>query len=168
MKAKGDRSLRTASPQPSLARVLRYRNHLVIDKFLERYRLRRREADVLFRDMLMLLWLGSRKRIHIFPPQILIDEMWHTFILHTQAYERFCHRFFGSMIHHLPTPSRPRARRRPVVAKLAVTHLRKSISAVYDELGRDVAERWYGAYRKRYTPSFLDACTRNETRRDGH
>ena len=35
-------------------------------------------------------------------PSKVVDAMWHEFILHTRAYERFCHRAFGRLLHHTP------------------------------------------------------------------
>jgi hypothetical protein len=32
-----------------------------------------------------------------------VDEFWHTFILHTQAYMEWCQRTFGFFVHHTPT-----------------------------------------------------------------
>ncbi len=35
-------------------------------------------------------------------PSKVVDAMWHEFILHTRAYERFCRQAFGRMLHHTP------------------------------------------------------------------
>jgi hypothetical protein len=35
-------------------------------------------------------------------PSKVVDAMWHEFILHTRAYERFCRKAFGGMLHHTP------------------------------------------------------------------
>lgn len=35
-------------------------------------------------------------------PSRVVDAMWHEFILHTRAYERFCQKAFGRMLHHTP------------------------------------------------------------------
>lgn len=35
-------------------------------------------------------------------PSKVVDAMWHEFILHTRAYESFCRRAFGRMLHHTP------------------------------------------------------------------
>jgi len=31
-----------------------------------------------------------------------IDNLWHTFLLFTQDYQKFCHEMFGRFIHHVP------------------------------------------------------------------
>jgi hypothetical protein len=38
-----------------------------------------------------------------------IDEVWHTFLLHTELYAAFCQRIFGFFAHHQPTPRGPAA-----------------------------------------------------------
>jgi len=35
-------------------------------------------------------------------PSKVVDAMWHEFILHTRAYEAFCRKAFGRMLHHTP------------------------------------------------------------------
>jgi len=35
-------------------------------------------------------------------PSKVVDAMWHEFILHTRAYDRFCRKTFGRMLHHTP------------------------------------------------------------------
>lgn len=35
-------------------------------------------------------------------PSKAVDAMWHEFILHTRAYEAFCRRAFGRLLHHTP------------------------------------------------------------------
>lgn len=35
-------------------------------------------------------------------PSKVADAMWHEFILHTRAYERFCQQAFGRLLHHTP------------------------------------------------------------------
>lgn len=39
-----------------------------------------------------------------------VDELWHTFIIFTQAYQRFCHEVAGYFIHHRPTDEEEVAR----------------------------------------------------------
>ncbi|WP_341893041.1 hypothetical protein [Variovorax sp. YR752] len=35
-------------------------------------------------------------------PSKVVDAMWHEFILHTRAYDVFCRKTFGRMLHHTP------------------------------------------------------------------
>lgn len=35
-------------------------------------------------------------------PSQVADDLWHEFILHTRAYDAFCHQAFGHFLHHTP------------------------------------------------------------------
>lgn len=37
---------------------------------------------------------------HMIAPLVLLDQMWHEFILHTQDYTQFCEAFFNQYLHH--------------------------------------------------------------------
>jgi hypothetical protein len=34
-----------------------------------------------------------------------VDDLWHTFIVHTEQYSQFCDSVFGSFFHHIPAGS---------------------------------------------------------------
>lgn len=44
-------------------------------------------------------------RAHVGMPSRVTDDLWHEFILHTQAYGRFCRDAFGRPLHHTPAGS---------------------------------------------------------------
>lgn len=48
-----------------------------------------------------LAHLKSGKKFVSMPSQVA-DDMWHEFILYTRAYETFCNKAFGQMLHHTP------------------------------------------------------------------
>lgn len=35
-------------------------------------------------------------------PTVEVDEIWHSFILHTRDYNAFCKTYFNEFIHHIP------------------------------------------------------------------
>lgn len=35
-------------------------------------------------------------------PSVVVDEVWHEFILHTRDYEYFCQKYLGFFLHHVP------------------------------------------------------------------
>jgi hypothetical protein len=35
-------------------------------------------------------------------PSVVVDDLWHEFILYTREYQRFCRRAFGGFLHHAP------------------------------------------------------------------
>ncbi len=45
-------------------------------------------------------------------PSKVVDTLWHAFILHTRAYENFCHHAFGRLLHHTPAEALPSAGQR--------------------------------------------------------
>ena len=52
------------------------------------------------RDFFLVHARAGRRAVGM--PSKAVDELWHAFILHTQAYQDFCQRAFGSFFHHVP------------------------------------------------------------------
>lgn len=48
-----------------------------------------------------LIHLRSGRKLVSMPSQIT-DDLWHEFILYTQAYQNFCQKGFGKFLHHTP------------------------------------------------------------------
>lgn len=48
-----------------------------------------------------LIHLRSRRKLVSMPSQVT-DDLWHEFILYTQAYQTFCKKGFGKFLHHTP------------------------------------------------------------------
>jgi hypothetical protein len=48
-----------------------------------------------------LAYLNSGRAYVAMPSQVA-DELWHEFILYTRAYQEFCQKAFGGMLHHTP------------------------------------------------------------------
>jgi len=66
-----------------LATVLQYQNSAVVARIAKDLTLTQTEAEQLFRDTLMFLWLAAKFGGVVPPPQI--DEGWHAFILFTKG-----------------------------------------------------------------------------------
>lgn len=63
------------------------------------------EAEQLFADLLSWMWLNLQrgklgKKTLLFGPLLVLDELWHAFILHTRDYCEFSSRYFGGYFHH--------------------------------------------------------------------
>lgn len=99
-----------ASHDMDIQRVLEYKNENVINHFMSSYEIDYCESEIIFTEMPRWLWLNgqikeqSNVQIGIDEPLLVIDEMWHTFILHTYDYSLFCKEYFGHYLHHTPTP----------------------------------------------------------------
>lgn len=48
-----------------------------------------------------LIHLRSGRKLVAMPSQVT-DDLWHEFILYTQAYQKFCNKGFGKFLHHTP------------------------------------------------------------------
>ena len=141
-----------------LATFIQYRNPEALRRFEFEYKISGEEADIIFEDVLRYLWLTAsledrRKSdpdtpdITIWNGMVVIDEMWHCFILVTEQYTDFCEQNFGRYIHHPP----PLFKYLNNVKELGEEHgdeilVEELIPLVYEELGEDVAIRWFDTY----------------------
>lgn len=148
----------------SLDALLKYSNPTVIEAFSDQYFFTAIESREIFIDLLKFLWLGhTYADIHkdcdigsIDKEIIVIDEMWHTFILHTQEYSRFCHEYFGYYIHHRPTPNKEKIafekeKKNSIFVNNFIERKRKKYSAVYDILGRETFNRWFQQFPQEFS-----------------
>ena len=143
---------------------------IVIEAFMERYDVDYHEANEIFEETKKWLWLASKGvesgnfSIFIDKSLVIIDEMWHNFILHTKLYYRFCMSNFRRIIHHVPTSSREkkqfkkRLELNPEVERQFMTEATaKQLSIIYDELGPETVFKWYDTIASKYTPEYLDS-----------
>lgn len=61
------------------------------------------DADLVLRGLrqFFVAYLRSGRQFVAMPSQV-VDFAWHTFILHTRAYQLWCDAAFGKMLHHTP------------------------------------------------------------------
>lgn len=146
-----------------LDNILQYESKDVLHRFGTMYPdIPKEEAQVIFKDMLRYLWLSAileeqRKTdpetpdVTITQSMMIIDEMWHAFVLYTRSYEKFCHKNFGEIIHH--PPLLPKLTRN--ISQLGETKsydilVEELIAVVYEQLGGEVAIRWFDTYLQKY------------------
>ncbi len=111
---------------PPLVSVLAYRNDAVVARLEEELSLAAQDARILFDDVKRFLWLGAVTPRPIAPPP-KIDDGWHLFILFTEDYAGFCHRYFGCFRHHRP--------RRPDDAPDGGAAVRRTVEAIRERFG---------------------------------
>ena len=93
-----------------LSHLLHYKNPAVIDYFCHHHpEFTAQEAQVLFEDLLGWMWLNRQrikheKKTYLFGPLLVLDKLWHVFILHTEDYVNFSLRYFGDYFHHKIEP----------------------------------------------------------------
>jgi hypothetical protein len=162
----------------SLKHAVAYSNRHVVNGFMEKYGLSFREADAVFTETKKFLWLLviARSRGND-PPFItdhilVIDEMWHNFMLHSADYRRYCDDCFGSYLDHEPTTKETRVRaareyrRDPVgVEQRWQAEFRAELSVIYDELGSKTVLKWFKTYPRRYSRDRLEELRRKQADR---
>ncbi|KTD65096.1 hypothetical protein [Legionella shakespearei] len=91
---------------PELVTLLQYQNTAVIDYFCHHHpEYSPEQAQVIFTDLLAWMWLNKQrqkfnKNTYLFGPLLILDEMWHCFILHSRDYFDFSLQYFGAYFHH--------------------------------------------------------------------
>lgn len=162
-----------------LEEVLKYRNENVPHRFRKHYNIDEEEADKIFIEMLKWLWLCAVTielnqlgkidfKVGVIRGLSVVDHMWHNFILHTEAYTDFCEKYFGQVVHHVPTAKKEDYYRIQSAEKYiedAKTFYNNQHSLTYDLLGEETCNRWYVEYDTRYTKEKLELLRRPETYR---
>ena len=76
----------------------------LVDKLLLAYpQMKSGDAELVLRGLRQFFMAHLRSgRKFVGMPSKVVDAAWHEFILHTQAYQAWCHSAFGSLLHHTP------------------------------------------------------------------
>jgi len=145
----------------SLDEVMAYRHEALVSGFHALYAVTRAEAEELFVEVKKWLWLCAscihdRARGLEAPPVrvdndlLMLDEMWHLFILFSDSYHAFCARYFGFYVHHQPTTRAEKRRFRERMTVEPSTLLREIenderafFTYVYERLGRETLLKWH-------------------------
>jgi hypothetical protein len=150
------------SEKNHLNKTIQFRNESVILRFQSENGLSYKESVLIFKDLLYFLWLTNWAKqqnqkkvpnkvfIGIRSSLLILDEMWHTFVLYSRSYEKFCKDFFGQHIYHNPGPSflEINNSKRPMEASNTENVWRKQKQITLSLLGRTVHKRWYVYYKK--------------------
>ena len=88
-----------------LASQLLAQHEILYSKISENCKLPRQLIPSALTEVVRFLHLCGFSQ-EILTPSILVDNIWHEFILCTKAYENFCDLNFGRLIHHYPGGSR--------------------------------------------------------------
>ncbi len=73
----------------------------IVARYSKEYNVRPELSEKYFKALEGFLELASKSRFPCFPDKI-IDNIWHTFIIHTKIYHDYCKVKFGKFIHHNP------------------------------------------------------------------
>lgn len=152
---------------PTLEEVLAYGNSDIVYRFQKTYGVTREQSEDIFNQVKKWLWLSHQRRLagreaglFIDPPLVVIDEMWHNFVLFTKEYFEFCIGYFGYYIHHAPaTEAEDREGRERITAfgtpderaQDRKEQLRPQYEYIFDVLGKDTLAKWYLEYPKEFS-----------------
>lgn len=136
-----------------LNNVLAYKNKDIVDRFLAMYNVEQEEASKIFNETLKWLWLGNKiDGVFIDDSTLIIDEMWHNFILFTQDYEMFCLSNFGRYIHHQPEKRKQQQwYNNQFNIEEHKNKLETLYGAVYDHLGEETLMTWFEEFPQKYS-----------------
>lgn len=113
-----DHSVSVHPGAASLADVLAYSNPDVVERIARDHSMTVEQAESVFRDTIRFLYLAGATDAKILAPTKSIDKGWHSFLMFTRDYSKFCTTYFGHFIHHAPRRSSDPA---PKINQLAVT-----------------------------------------------
>lgn len=131
----------------NLNEILHYKNHNVVKRYIKDYQKPPKIALQYFKEMLKFLWLAQQVKIDkkhkdvlvaMYPDMRDIDNMWHTFILFTRDYEKFCKNYFNHFIHHTPNTATEK-----IDKKKNLEQLETFLIYVEKKLGEDTLKTWF-------------------------
>lgn len=150
--------------------VKKYKHQGVIDRFSELYGVDLSESEQIFEDMKLWLVLAkvakienSNKSFVIDNALLVIDEMWHNFILFTKDYSAFCDNYFGHYLHHSPTSVEETNRQKEIFVNMSIeerqSYMMEKLRWQYEftmvKLGKETFVRWYQYYPNKFTKESL-------------
>ncbi|MFK8004843.1 MAG: hypothetical protein AB8H03_00670 [Saprospiraceae bacterium] len=154
----------------SLSEVLTYQNEDIVYRFMDFFDLDLEASMDIFEETKKWLWLRAINKqrglnsgkevtpLFIDGSLLIIDEMWHTFILYTIEYRNFCQENFGFFIDHTPTSKAAkhdyykRVELDPEgLKKEQEEKLKYQYSFIYDHLGEETLVKWYGEFPEKYS-----------------
>lgn len=149
-------------PTPPLAAILAYQNEDVISRFTDLLAVEEQEARDIFQETKKFLYLSQQVPAFIPDDLLILDEMWHNFILFTREYQHFCQAHFQQYLHHLPATRQEKAEQVRLRAQdpertkqRYLNRMETLLEATYDHLGEDTVRKWFQYYPEQYSPARL-------------
>jgi hypothetical protein len=165
----GEQTLRSvvevSEPEVSALRpledVLRYENAEVVYRFSVDHGVSLSDAEEIFTETKKWLWLCAAEpgiKVPLLGEARAVDEMWHTFLLFTEAYANFCDTYLGFFVHHQPRTraekeayEKQRAENSEAVFAEQKKALREAYEIICDRLGTDTLRKWCEEFPARFT-----------------
>lgn len=142
-----------------LVKKIDYYNDNVINRFIKIYDIDKKEATIIFEETIKFLSLSKLDfNFFIDDSMLIIDEMWHNFILFTNEYEKFCLENFGRFIHHVPSTDQDRIDfelNKSLELKKLKERTKKQYEIIFDNFGEETLTRWYIDFADKYTSKYI-------------
>ncbi|MBL7481529.1 hypothetical protein IZU94_16325 [Legionella sp. 27fs60] len=139
---------------PDLNNLLNYKNDRLIARYNRDFPQSKMDADDALTELMKFIWLCHKHQSDRtdYPHQSSynfncvihaemddIDNMWHTFLLFTRDYHRFCQDYLdGSFFHHEPMDNQD-----DVILEDYELELSRYLSYIYDHLGESTLIKWF-------------------------
>lgn len=145
--------------------IEQYENENVISRFMDMYAVDHTEATDLFQETKKFLFISPIDGVFIPDDLLILDEMWHNFILFTADYHEFSQQFFDNKyLHHLPASKEEKETHLRLLAekpeKARENYQQKMhqlMSIVYDHLGEETTIKWFQVYPEKYSKENIKA-----------
>jgi hypothetical protein len=89
---------------------------------------------------------------------LMLDEMWHNFILFSADYKKFCEKYFGVFIYHQPMTFKEAEKNNAKeyqdfdkVQKKRKEFFKKQYAFIYDLLGEETLVKWHKNWPVKYS-----------------
>lgn len=148
--------MNTSETSP-LKEILEYQHPDVISRFTDLFSISQDEACDIFTITKKFLFISQIKGVFIPDDLLIIDEMWHNFILFTSDYNDFCLNSFKRFLHHRPATKNEKEQNQQLkttlpeeAKKLYLEKLQFLISVTYDYYGEETVIKWFELYPEKY------------------
>jgi len=130
----------------------------VASRFSKKYNIDIETSNQILEDAKRFLLLSANNpgKMFITPELFIIDQMWHTFLLFTHDYHRFCKENVGRYLHHQPTVSNKTIETSDD-ENTYLNNLKEMYAIIYDTYGEDTLVRWVKDYPSKYSKESLDS-----------
>lgn len=152
----------------TLPALLLYNNEDVLSRFTDLFEVSEAEAEDIFMETKKFLYISRQPGVFIPDELLIVDEMWHNFILFTATYQEFCQHYFGGYLHHIPATKAEKSKHREQIAgdvaatrKVFNEKLARFMSVTYDQLGRDTVVKWFQQYPAQYSKQTIKNLRRH-------
>ena len=152
----------------TLQEIIEYKNEDVLSRFTDLLAVSEGEAADIFTETKKFLYLSMQPNVFIPDELLILDEMWHNFILFTRVYQEFCLSYFGVFLHHIPASKAEKQLQEqayvlnPDQAKREFEgRLSKLISITYDQMGEDTVMKWFQVYPESYSAERIKVLRKN-------